>query len=58
MQLDFDPVADAAYFEIRALVIIPATRLTARPLVRTADPTERGLTVGSAVRTERRWPEL
>jgi len=38
----------------RALVIIPATGLTARPLVRTADPTERGLTVGSAVRTDRR----
>ena len=26
--------------------------------VRTADPTDRGLIVGSAVRTKRRWPKL
>ncbi|AUB84071.1 hypothetical protein THSYN_26130 [Candidatus Thiodictyon syntrophicum] len=47
----------SGYFAL-ALVIIPATGLTARPSVRTADPTERGLTVGSAVRTERLQPEL
>jgi len=40
-----------------ALIITPATARTAGPLVRTADPTERGLTVGPAVRTDFRWPE-
>jgi hypothetical protein len=32
--------------------------LATRSLVRTADPTDRGLIVGSAVRTERYWPKL
>ncbi len=35
-----------------ALIIVPAISPTARPLVRTADPTDRGLSVGSAVRTD------
>ena len=37
----------------RALIMIPATSLPARLLVRTAAPTDRGPTVGSAVRTNR-----
>ena len=41
-----------------AFVIILATAPAARSLVRTADPTDRGLIVGSAVRTKRRWPKL
>ncbi len=36
-----------------AVVIIPATALSARSLVRTADPTDRAPTPESAVRTER-----
>jgi hypothetical protein len=40
-----------------ALIEIPAAVLTARPLVRTGDPTDRGLAVGSAVRTLDLWPE-
>ena len=42
---------------LTALVTNPATALAARSLVRTADPTDRGLTVGPAVRTDRRWPK-
>jgi hypothetical protein len=33
--------------------MIPVIPLPVRPLVGTADPADRGLTVGSAVRTER-----
>ena len=41
----------------RALIIIPDIVLTARAMVRTADPTDRGLAVGSATRTDDSRPE-
>ena len=43
----------ACRYQRPALVIIPTTVVAARALVRTAEPTDRGLPVGSAVRTDR-----
>jgi hypothetical protein len=40
---------------MQAFPIILSTVQVARSMVRTADPTDRGLLVGSAVRTERRF---